>query len=78
MEISLNIESELFIEFSFLWFTLPLIDVHDIPLLVDLAVSWVDHDVSVLSIDSTLDVKYFIILDISYESTISSPQLPPS
>jgi len=78
MEISLNIESELFIEFSFLWFTLPLIDVHDIPLLVDLAVSWVDHDVSILSIDSTLDVKYFIILDISYESTISSPQLPPS
>jgi hypothetical protein len=78
MEVSFDVETESFIEFTFLWLSLPLINIHDIPLLVDLAMSLVDNDVLVLSIYTSLDVKYLIILNVSNESSIKSEQLPPS
>jgi hypothetical protein len=39
VEVSLNIESELLIELSFSWLTLPLVNVDNVPLLVDSSVS---------------------------------------
>jgi hypothetical protein len=38
VEVSLNIESELFVKLSLTWLTLPLVDVNNIPLLIDLSV----------------------------------------
>jgi hypothetical protein len=72
MEISFNIESESFIEFTFLGLTLPFVNIHDVPLLVYLSVSSVPHDVLILSVNSTLDIQYFIVLDVSNESSIKS------
>jgi len=58
VEISLNIETESLIELTLSWFSLPFINIDDVPLLVDSSVLVIDHDVSVLSINCTLDIKY--------------------
>jgi hypothetical protein len=78
VEISLNIETESLIEFSLLWFTLPFVNVHDVPLLVELSMSCVYNDVLVLTIDSSLDIKDLTVLDVSNECSITFPELPPS
>jgi hypothetical protein len=48
VEISFNVHTEVFIEFSFLWFTLPFISVDKVPLLVDSSMLVVNNDLSVL------------------------------
>jgi hypothetical protein len=53
VEWSFNIETEVFVEFSFLWIFWILISIDDVPLLVDLSMLVVDNDVSVFSIKST-------------------------
>jgi hypothetical protein len=53
VEWSFNIETEVFVEFSFLWIFWILISIDDVPLLVDLSMLVVDNDVSVFSINST-------------------------
>jgi hypothetical protein len=58
MEISLNVESELFVEFTLLRLTLPFVNIHDVPLLVDSIVLSVDSNVSVLSIDVSNNFEY--------------------
>lgn len=50
MEWSLNIESEVFVELSLLWFTLVFIDIDNIPKLVSLSVASADDNVLVLGI----------------------------
>jgi hypothetical protein len=50
VEWSLNIQTEFFIELSLLRFTLPFINVNNIPLLVDLSVLVPYNDVLVFSI----------------------------
>jgi hypothetical protein len=52
MEISLNIEAELFIELALSWLSLPLISIDDVPLLVDLVVLVIDHNVCIFGINS--------------------------
>jgi hypothetical protein len=52
-EISLNIETEVFVEFSLLWLFWHFISIDDIPLLVDTTVLLVDNNVSVLFIFTT-------------------------
>jgi hypothetical protein len=47
VEVSLNIKTEVLIEFSLSWFTLPFISIDDVPLLVDLTVLSMDDNVSV-------------------------------
>jgi len=51
VEWSFNVETEVFIEFSLCWFTLPLISIDDIPLLCD-SIIWllVDSDVLAFNI----------------------------
>jgi hypothetical protein len=78
VEVSFNIETESLVELTFLWFSLPLINVHDIPLLIDFAVSSEDLDVLVLTINSSLHIQYLFVFDVSNESSINSPKLPPS
>jgi hypothetical protein len=57
MEISLDIESELFVEFSLSWLSLPLVSVHNIPLLIDLAVFVLSLNISVFLINVSTDMK---------------------
>jgi hypothetical protein len=51
VEISFNIETESLVELSLGRFSLPLVNIHDIPLLMDLVVSTVNSNVSVLLVD---------------------------
>jgi hypothetical protein len=51
VEWSFNVKSELLVELSFLWFSLPFVNIHDIPLLMDSIVLFVNTNVSVLSIN---------------------------
>ena len=58
VEISLNIKTESFIELSLSWFSLPFINIDNIPLLVNLTIFSIDLDVSVFSINTSLDIQY--------------------
>jgi hypothetical protein len=51
VEISLDIETKLFIKLSFAWFSLPLICIDNVPLLMDLVSLNIDTNVSVLLIN---------------------------
>jgi hypothetical protein len=62
VEVSLNVESELLIEFSFTWLAWIFIFIDDVPFLVDLSVFGPCNDVSVFSINSTMDIKYLTLL----------------
>jgi hypothetical protein len=55
VEVFLDNESELFVHFSFAWFSLPLISIDNIPLLVDSVCLIVNTNISVFSVNSTLD-----------------------
>ena len=56
VEISFNIKAESLVEFTLSWF-LPLITIDDIELLVDLSMSLPYNNVSVFSINATLNIK---------------------
>jgi hypothetical protein len=72
MEWSFDVESIFFIEFTLGGFTLPFINIDDVPLLMDLTIfSFVTLDVSSFRISFTLNVKIFTFL-ISDVSTFSS------
>jgi hypothetical protein len=47
MEISINFETELFIHLSLSWFSLPVFDIDEIPLLMFLSILLVHEDVPV-------------------------------
>jgi len=53
VEVSLNIESESIVELSLGWLSLPLINVDNVPLLVDLSVFWMNNDVSVFRVNTS-------------------------
>jgi len=81
MEISLYVESEFFIEFTLGWFSLPLVNVDDIPLLMDSSVlGLITLNVSSFWISGSLNVEIFvhILLEGSNVSSFGSEQLPPS
>jgi hypothetical protein len=77
VEISFNIETELFVEFSLSWLTLPFISIDDVPLLVDTVISIVDTDVSVLLVDVSNNFEDLSFLVDNIRSLISE-HLPPS
>jgi hypothetical protein len=77
VEWSFNIETEVFIEFTLLWLLWILISIDDVPLLVNLSMLLVDHNILVFSIDSSLDIKDLVVV-IDDESVLSSEELPPS
>jgi hypothetical protein len=57
VEWSLDIEAEFFIELSFSWFSLPFISVDNVPLLPETVLLFIDANVSVFSINITLDFQ---------------------
>jgi hypothetical protein len=82
VEWSLDIESEVFIEFSLSWLTLPFISLDNFPLLGN-SVIWllVDSDVSVLVICVGLNRKSSCLVILSFIQDLrsfNSEQLPPS
>lgn len=56
MEWSFHIESEVLIELSLLWISLPGVNINDVPLLVELSVTLVCIDVLVLRIFVLINV----------------------
>jgi hypothetical protein len=77
VEVFLDNESELFVHFSFAWFSLPLISIDNIPLLVDSIALSVDSNVSVFLVDVTLNLEYLALL-VYNSNTLVSEHLPPS
>ena len=55
MEWSFNIETEVFVQFSLLWFTLEVIDVDDIPKLVKFSIASTHDNVLVLIVSVALN-----------------------
>jgi hypothetical protein len=77
MEVSLNVKTELLVELSLSWFSLPFISVDNIPWLVESVVLVLDFNVSVFSINIALDMKDLAFL-IAHVDTSVSEHLPPS
>ena len=77
MEGSINVDTEIFIKFSLSWLSLPFVNVDNIPHLVHSSGSLVNNDVSVFSINISLDIEYltFFVPD---EMILISEHLPPS
>jgi hypothetical protein len=77
VEIFLNNKSELLVELSLSWFLLVLINIHNLPSLVNFAILVFNDNVSVFIIEPSLNGNdlSFIILD---DSIIVSEDLPPS
>jgi hypothetical protein len=77
VEVSFNIESELFVELALGWLLLVFIDIDDLPSLVDLTVLVFNNNISIFIVESSLNGNdlSFIILD---DSIIVSEDLPPS
>jgi len=69
IEWSLNIDTEVLVELTLVWFLWILISVDNVPLLVDLSVFAVDNDVLVLSISASRYIHYLSFL-IDDESSI--------
>jgi len=78
IEVSLDVKTELFVELSLDGFTLPFINIDDVPLLVDFTMCLVNNDVLLFSVNSTSNIKYLGILDVPNESTFKLEELPPS
>jgi hypothetical protein len=78
MEISLNIETEVFVKFTFLWPSLELADIDDLPLLVDLSMFLPDNYVSVFIIETTRDIHDFSVLLINEIWSLPFEELEPS
>jgi len=77
IEWSFNIEAELLVIFSLLWFFWIYISIDHIPLLVNLTMLVPDLDVSVLSINASVNIHNLSFL-VDDESTFKSEHLPPS
>ena len=77
VEVSLNEKTEVFVKFSLNWFSWILVNIDDVPLLVNLSVLVPHNDVSVFSVKTTMDIDDLTLL-IDNESILVSPQLPPS
>ena len=77
VEVSFNIKTELFIELTLYWFLWILINIDDIPLLVDMVVLIPDNDVSVLFIFVSVNV-HDLSLFINEVVVLISKDIPPS
>jgi hypothetical protein len=77
VEVFLNNESEFLIEFSLSWFSLPFINIDDVPLLVKSVVSTVYSNVSVLLINIADNFHNLSSL-IDNVVVLESEHLPPS
>jgi hypothetical protein len=62
VEVCIDPKTEIFVQFSLFWLSLPLISVDDVPLLIDLSVLWSGFNVSVFSINISLDMNYLSVL----------------
>jgi hypothetical protein len=62
VEVSFYVQAEVFVEFTFLWLFLVLINIDDIPFLMDLSTWLVDDDVSVLTVNTSLDIDSIALL----------------
>ena len=81
MEWSFDVKSIFFIELTLGWFSLPLVNINNIPLLMDLTVlGFIALNVSSFRIGSTLNIKVLVLIlfEGSDIFTLNSEQLPPS
>jgi hypothetical protein len=81
MEWSLNVESEVFVEFSFLWIFWVFVNIDDFPFLskfLSICSLVPDTDSGVISVNSVLDIKYLTVVVVLDSSILVFPELPPS
>jgi len=79
MEIFVDNEAPISIPLTSGWFTLPVLDIDEIPLLVFLSIEFVHVDVSVLSINSSRNIHDMVVLlNVSKEWISPSEELEPS
>jgi hypothetical protein len=77
VEISFNVKTELLVKFTLSWFSFPFISIDNVPLLVNSAVFSIDLNVSIFSINCTLNIQYLSFL-IDDEGILVFEELPPS
>jgi hypothetical protein len=70
-------ESKVFVK-SLGLYLLSLINIDDLPSLVDLSVSLVQDNILVFSVLSSFNIKYSVVLHVGDELSFVSEQLPPS
>jgi len=80
MEWSFDVESEFFIEFSLCWFTLPFVNIDNVPLLMDLStLVLVGLNMSSFGIGFSLDIQVLVLMINSIDvGSVNFPHLPPS
>jgi len=62
VEGSINIHTEVFVEFTLLWFSDPVLDIYEIPLLVDSTMLIPHENVVVLTVLSTSNVSSLVLV----------------
>jgi hypothetical protein len=77
VEISFNIHTEVFVEFTLGWFLWHLVSIDEIPLLVESLVLFPDNDILVLSILSLINI-HDLSSFINKIDVLVSKELPPS
>jgi len=71
MEISLDVESIFFVKFTLGWLSLPLVNVDNVPLLMDLSILGCLLNVSSFGISSSLNHKVFVLILIEASNVFS-------
>jgi len=64
MEWSFNIEAIVFIEFTLLWLSLEVLNIDDIPLLIELVVSSVEAELLFLIVLVLVDLHSIVVLNV--------------
>jgi len=77
IEWSLNIQTEVFIEFTLLWLSWHSISIYDIPLLVETVMSVPHEDISVLTVMVALEIHNLSFF-VDNVGILVSEELPPS
>jgi hypothetical protein len=77
VEWSFNIEAKVFVQFTLSWCCLPLVNIDDVPFLVQTIMLSPCNDSSVFIISSSVNVKYLSFI-VDNMISLVSPQLEPS
>jgi hypothetical protein len=78
MEWSFNIETIVFIKFTLLWLSLEVLNIDDVPLLIQLVVSSVEAELLFLIILVLVDLHSIVVLNVDELGVVILEKLVPS
>jgi hypothetical protein len=78
MEWSFNIETIVFIKFTLLWLSLEVLNIDDVPLLIELVVSSVEAKLLFLIILVLVDLHSIVVLNVDELRVVILEKLVPS